>query len=235
MLIPTDRPTAWTCVAGLSGCLLEQVAFGTDAPLFLVQGRSSCHRGQRESVNMVVFPLAALVVAAAGAATSGEELPTVSILIPTNGRPEFVRNAVEMIARQDFPMALIKEVVIVDDSPPDLQVPDIRIGTAFPVLYTTLSKPHSIGEKRNLAASRATGDVLVHWDDDDIYGRGRLRAQLAPIVRGDADITLLQHRWTYFMDKDELHESDGTGRAASALPASWGPHFGTLVSDRRSK
>ena len=65
--------------------------------------------------------LAALLVAVASA-PSADQLPTVSILIPTNGRPEFVRNAVKMIARQDYPMDLIKEVVIVDDSPLALQV-----------------------------------------------------------------------------------------------------------------
>ena len=97
-------------------------------------------------------------------------------------------------------------------------------------MYVVLSEQRSIGAKRNEAVRRATGEVAVHWDDDDIFAEGRLRAQVAPIVRGEADVTLLEHQLTYFMDRDELY--------AAAMPwkedvSTWGPHFGTL-SYRRS-
>ena len=64
----------------------------------------------------------------------------------------------------------------------------------------------------------------MHWDDDDIYGPRRLATQVAPIARGDADVTLLEHELTYFMADDALYQADmpWTHRP------SWGPHFGTL-------
>jgi ELWxxDGT repeat protein len=160
-------------------------------------------------------------------------LPTVSVLMPTNGRPEFVRHALASIGRQDYPAELV-EVVIVDDSPAALRVDGLAAGAQrvgnVSVVYVVLSEQRSIGAKRNEAVRRATGEVAVHWDDDDIFAEGRLRAQVAPIVRGEADVTLLEHQLTYFMDRDELY--------AAAMPwkedvSTWGPHFGTL-SYRRS-
>ena len=153
--------------------------------------------------------------------------------MPTNGRPEFVRHALASIGRQDYPAELV-EVVIVDDSPAALRVDGLAAGAQrvgnVSVVYVVLSEQRSIGAKRNEAVRRATGEVAVHWDDDDIYAEGRLRAQVAPIVRGEADVTLLEHQLTYFMDRDELY--------AAAMPwkedvSTWGPHFGTL-SYRRS-
>ena len=68
-----------------------------------------------------------------------------------------------------------------------------------------------------------TGDIVLHWDDDDIYGSQRIREQVAPIAEGRADVTVLDHRWTYFMKEDELYAK----RDSSSK--SWGPHFGTLA------
>ena len=152
-------------------------------------------------------------------------LPTVSLIMPTNSRPEYVRQAIDMIARQDYPRHLIKELIIVDDSPVALQATDVMSLTWPRIVYTNLQERRSVGRMRNIAALRATGDVIAHWDDDDIYGPGRLRAQVAPIAHGEADVTLLSHRWTYFVGDQSLYE------ATSA--ASWGPHFGTLVYRRK--
>jgi glycosyltransferase involved in cell wall biosynthesis len=58
----------------------------------------------------------------------------------------------------------------------------------------------SIGAKRNLACERANGEIVVHWDDDDWYGEGRLAAQVMPILSGEADISALND--TLFFDLD---------------------------------
>ena len=56
-------------------------------------------------------------------------LPSVCIIMPTNSRPEFVEHALSMISRQDYPLELVTEVVIVDDSPGELQFPTGRQAT----------------------------------------------------------------------------------------------------------
>ena len=156
------------------------------------------------------------------AAESPADLPTVCITMPTNSRPEFVARALVQIARSDYPRELISEVVIVDDSPETLRVKP-RDNEQLPVVYVPLSTQLSVGEKRNIAADRCTADVVAHWDDDDLYGPTRLRAQVEPLARGEAAVTVLEHRFTYFMNSDELFV------AATPGGSSWGPHFGTLA------
>ena len=52
-------------------------------------------------------------------------LPSATIMMVTNSRPEFVTHALGSIRRQDYPPDLIKEVIIVDDSPTELRVPGL--------------------------------------------------------------------------------------------------------------
>ena len=97
--------------------------------------------------------------------------PSVSLIMPTNSRPEFVAHAIEAVRRQDYPN--LAEIIIVDDSPLDLrlQSPDASVASigappnVIRVVYVTLASPASIGAKRNIAAERASGDVIMHWDD----------------------------------------------------------------------
>ena len=145
--------------------------------------------------------------------------PSVCVMVPTANRPEFVLRALEMMQRQRYPASLLREVVIVDDSPVDLRVPGLVAGAqsygSLTVNYMPLAEPLPIGTKRNMAARACTGEVVVHWDDDDVYGPTRLKEQLAPIARGDAEITLLEHSLTYFAREDRLW-------AAHTETGSWG-------------
>jgi cellulose synthase/poly-beta-1,6-N-acetylglucosamine synthase-like glycosyltransferase len=137
------------------------------------------------------------------AASSDDLLPTVSIMMPTRSRPEFVRRALAQIAAQDYPRHKIKQVVVVDDSDAAfrLSADDFKLTPSVPVEYVVLEEPASVGAKRNLAAEQATGQVVVHWDDDDVFSAQRLRASVAPIARGRADMTVLTHSYTWFMDR----------------------------------
>jgi glycosyltransferase involved in cell wall biosynthesis len=176
--------------------------------------------------------------------------PPVCIMMPTNGRPEFVAHALATLGSQDYPARL--EVVVVDDSPPELQASNESsndLATTSHVCSSSLSSAHTarapargtktsgrrqrlptqhaIGTKRNMAAAACSADIVVHWDDDDFYGQHRLREQVRPIARGEADVTVFDHKYTYFMKRDVAYEVD------EAVLPSWGPHFGTLVWRRR--
>jgi glycosyltransferase involved in cell wall biosynthesis len=41
-----------------------------------------------------------------------------------------------------------------------------------------LAETRNIGEKRNFGCSRALGEVICHWDDDDYSAPGRLHRQI---------------------------------------------------------
>ena len=50
-------------------------------------------------------------------------------------------------------------------------------------VYIQLAVQQSIGMKRDQAIRRCAGEVVVHWDDDDVYGPQRLRRQRLPADR----------------------------------------------------
>eukprot|EP01050_Picozoa_sp_SAG11_P025203 SAG11_NODE_5608_length_1510_cov_1.308292_2_plen_404_part_00 len=160
------------------------------------------------------------MIAAAAAIDGG--LPSVCIMVPTNGRPEFVAHALAMIEKQDYPR-LPMAVVVVDDSAPGLQAQPQAHSDRIEVQYLRPMQQMAVGAKRNLAAATCRADVVVHWDDDDFFGPRRLLEQLGPIARNEADVTVFEHKFTYFLQKDEAFAVN------NVVVPSWGPHFGTLV------
>lgn len=108
-------------------------------------------------------------------------LPLVSVLTPTYGRPRLLRRAVEQFLAYRYQA---KEMIIVDDSPAPAQLPSSPM-----VKYLHLKERPILGQKHNIAAGLAQGEILVHQDDDDVFGPRRLEVQLQPIALGRADIT----------------------------------------------
>jgi tetratricopeptide (TPR) repeat protein len=106
--------------------------------------------------------------------------------MPTCDRKAYVAQAVAYFERQSYPA---KELVVVDDGRDP-------VGDLLPqapwVRYVRLESPRSIGSKRNLAVEHASGVVVVHWDDDDWYGRDRLAHQVEPLRCGVAQVTGLK-------------------------------------------
>jgi glycosyltransferase involved in cell wall biosynthesis/GT2 family glycosyltransferase len=146
--------------------------------------------------------------------------PLVSCIMPTRDRRALVSLALKLFAQQDYPN---RELVIVDDG--DDAIADLAADVPG-VEYVRLTARTSIGAKRNIACRRARGDLVAHWDDDDWYGPDRLRYQIAPIVRGDADITGLENAFvldlaggSYWTTTRELHRRMFVGDV----------HGGTLI------
>src|SRR5262249_61234848 len=87
----------------------------------------------------------------------------------------------------------------------------------------------SIGAKRNLACEMAQGEIIAHWDDDDWYAVNRLRYQVMPFIREEADITGLENSFI-------LDVSDGqfwtTSRRLHQRMFVGDVHGGTLVFRR---
>ena len=94
--------------------------------------------------------------------------------MPTANRPVFARRAVEHFLAQDYPLC---ELVIVDDGRVDLNLP-----VGHGIVYERFNVKRDIGTKRNVACSLAAGDVIVHWDDDDIYHQHRISDQVERLL-----------------------------------------------------
>jgi len=90
--------------------------------------------------------------------------------------------AVEMWRRQSYP---VREIVIVDDRlEPSFITPPRGAG----IIYERAPRM-SIGAKRNLACSIAHGDIICHWDSDDMYAPDRIADQVARLARTDTQMT----------------------------------------------
>lgn len=114
-----------------------------------------------------------------------ERGPLVSCLMPTRDRPSFIEQSIALFLRQDHPNC---ELILVDDGSEPVRD---RVAVDPRITYVRLEERATTGAKRNVAAEVARGEVLVCWDDDDWYGRGRLTAQVGPVLRGEADVTAL--------------------------------------------
>jgi glycosyltransferase involved in cell wall biosynthesis len=132
--------------------------------------------------------------------------PMISCIMPTSARPEFALQAIGYFLAQDYPH---RELIILDDAGSGLAK---RIPADPRIRYEALPAGRTIGAKRNRGVQVARGEIIAQWDDDDWYAPGRLSAQAAPILAGDADVTALRaevffdlERWEFWTCTDLLH------------------------------
>jgi glycosyltransferase involved in cell wall biosynthesis len=98
--------------------------------------------------------------------------------MPTSGRRRFIPTALRLFFAQDYPN---KELVILDDGRES-------VGDLMPnhpsVRYVRVPSGASLGAKRNTCCEIASGEVLMHWDDDDWYSPGRITKQVQILRQG---------------------------------------------------
>jgi glycosyltransferase involved in cell wall biosynthesis len=91
--------------------------------------------------------------------------PFVSICMPTFNRRPFIPIIIECFNQQTYPKDKM-EWIIIDDGTDKIEdlVKDIP-----QVKYFKYDEKMTLGVKRNLTNSKATGDILIYMDDDDYY------------------------------------------------------------------
>ncbi len=125
-------------------------------------------------------------------------LPTISAVIPTKNRPQFLKQAVQSLLVQSL---LPLEIIVVDD------------GQGAAVAMTGLSSMinvldnHSRGPvpARNLGVAMATGELVVFLDDDDWFTDNNYLAETAGLAAGGADLV--------FCDGTMMFEDGGASEA----------------------
>lgn len=97
----------------------------------------------------------------------------VSCIMPTRGRQELARQAVECFHAQDYQL---KELVILDDK----DLPSFPDGIdALTIHYHRADRRRGIADKRNRLCKLAVGQLIAHWDSDDWNHPNRLSHQVA--------------------------------------------------------
>jgi len=100
----------------------------------------------------------------------------VSAIMPTRGRQAFAREALKCFFTQTW---YDRELVIIDDAD-DPSFPDGL--DVFSVQYHRMATRLTVGAKRNVACSRAQGQIIAHWDDDDHSAPERLEDQVIRLL-----------------------------------------------------
>ena len=104
--------------------------------------------------------------------------PKISCLCPTYGRPHALEEAIHSFLIQDYPGE--KELVILNDLP-DQQ---LHFKHSQVKIVNLPNRITNLGEKFNLTALEATGEVFAVWDDDDIFLPHRLTYSFERMWRG---------------------------------------------------
>jgi len=142
----------------------------------------------------------------------------VSIIVPTYGRQDRHEALYRGFQHQDHPD---RDMWILDDSPePSPFFCSLR-GSDERLHYIHQAERQTIGHKRNQLIDMARGDVVAHFDDDDVYNPQYLSSMIDRLVQLNADFVKLGC-W------NERREWDGrrwTYDARNAKPNLWGWGF----------
>lgn len=108
------------------------------------------------------------------------ETPIASCLVVTQpGRLPMLAESFACFERQTYPA---REFVVVHDGGADF---GREIAAACPgATVREMPAGLTLGELRNAAVDASSGEILCHWDDDDLYGPDRLKMQVEPILSG---------------------------------------------------
>jgi glycosyltransferase involved in cell wall biosynthesis len=107
--------------------------------------------------------------------------PAVTVVIPTRGRPELVRKAVEGVVAQRYG-GDIHCVVVHDQEPPDRALADLSSPNRVITTIVNDGAPGLAGS-RNAGLRRATTDIVASCDDDDAWLPDKLRLQVDRLLR----------------------------------------------------
>ena len=108
--------------------------------------------------------------------------PLVSCIMPTANRQKFIPLAIDYFLQQDYDNA---ELIIVDDGDKTSAhlIPD---NPKIKYFYT--DPIGTIGIKRNFACEKASGEIIIHWDDDDWYANQWISRSVDAQLNSGADI-----------------------------------------------
>lgn len=117
---------------------------------------------------------------ATGIPSKGDQ-PTITVVVPTYNRPDYLRSCLESLAHQTMPPGDY-EVVVVDDgsAPPAEEVVRSRLsGTEVAWRYVRANH-RGPAAARNLGIKQAKGEIVAFIDDDCVADRLWLHGLLAP-------------------------------------------------------
>jgi glycosyltransferase involved in cell wall biosynthesis len=106
--------------------------------------------------------------------------PLVSVILPTRGRPELVREALSAVVGQTYP-GMIECIVVHDQEPPQPELESF--GTASrSVRVVANSRSPGLAGARNTGVALVRGEFIASCDDDDAWHPTKLHAQILRLL-----------------------------------------------------
>lgn len=112
-------------------------------------------------------------------------LPLVSVVVPTRGRPDLVRETVEAIVTQTY-SGPVECLVVHDQEEPDLSLTELG-GPGREVIVTANTGAPGLAGARNHGMARVRGGLIASCDDDDVWHPTKLAKQV-PLLLSDPDL-----------------------------------------------
>lgn len=106
--------------------------------------------------------------------------PLVSVIMPTRGRPELVRESIASVIAQIYPGS-IECLVVHDQEPPDPDLASLGAEQRMVVVTTNKHSPGLAGA-RNTGLALAAGEYIATCDDDDTWHPKKLLAQVTRLL-----------------------------------------------------
>ncbi|MGY1840827.1 MULTISPECIES: glycosyltransferase family 2 protein [unclassified Modestobacter] len=107
--------------------------------------------------------------------------PSVSVVIPTRGRPDFLQQALASVQAQDFD-GLIETIVVFDHSDADASLAESSTPTR-PVQVAVNTRTPGPAGARNTGIQAASHDLIAFLDDDDVWAVEKIRRQVDEMQR----------------------------------------------------
>ena len=105
-----------------------------------------------------------------------ETWPMVSVIMPTRGRPELVRESLAGVAGQTYP-GEIECFIVHDQEPPDEELQALGTPRCRVHVLTNTHAPGLAGA-RNTGLDAGAGEFVATCDDDDVWHPTKLEAQI---------------------------------------------------------
>lgn len=126
--------------------------------------------------------------------SSATSQPTVSVVMPTHGRPDYLRRAIASVARQTYNDW---ELIVVDDNGADSTMADESRAvveawsTDDRVRYIAHPSNRGGSAARNTGLGASRGEYVAFLDDDDEWFPAKLEAQLGYFATAPSDVALV--------------------------------------------
>lgn len=109
--------------------------------------------------------------------------PTVSVITPSFARESFLQRLEHVVALQSH--ADLEWLIYDDSTEPSPYFSDPAVAHPRPTRYVHSPNRLRIGEKRNRLCELASGELIVHFDDDDYYAPNYVATMVERLAHAD--------------------------------------------------